>query len=88
MIDDIGQELTDSIVITKRFRSPAEFSLYIEDKVVKDRVGYMDAIINYCNEMDIEIDNIGPLVNQSLKDKLQIEAEDSNLMKKRGKLPL
>ena len=88
MIDTIGQELTDSIVITKRFRSPAEFSLYIEDKVIKDKVGYMDAIINYCNEMDIEIDNIGPLVNQSLKDKLQLEAEDANLMKKRGKLPL
>ena len=88
MIDDIGQELTDSIVITKRFRSPAEFSLYIEDTVAKDRIGYMDAIINYCNNMDINIENIGPLVNQSLKDKLQLEAEENNLMKKRGKLPL
>lgn len=88
MTDDIGQQLTDSIVITKRFRSPAEFSLYIEDKVIKDKIGYMDAIINYCNEMDIDIENIGPLVNQSLKDKLQIEAEENNLMKKRGKLPL
>ena len=48
----------------------------------------MDAIINYCNEKDINIENIGPLVNQSLKDKLQVEAEENNLMKKRGKLPL
>lgn len=88
MTDELGQELTDSIVITKRFRSPSEFSLYIENKVLTHKLGYMDAIISYCDEMDINIENIGPLVNQSLKDKLQIEAEDNNLMKKRGKLPL
>lgn len=88
MTDELDQELTDSIVITKRFRSPNEFSLYIEDKVARERISYMDAIIAYCTEMDIDIDNVGPLVNQSLKDKIQLEAEDSNLMKKRGKLPL
>ena len=88
MTDELGQELTDAIVITKRFRSPSEFSLYIEDKVIREKIGYMDAIISYCNEVEIEIDNVGSLVNQSLKDKIQLEAEDSNLMKKRGKLPL
>ena len=88
MTDELGQELTDSIVITKRFRSPTEFSLYIEDKVVTEKIGYMDAIINYCNDKDIDIENVGSLINQSLKDKIQLEAEDNNLMKKRGKLPL
>ena len=88
MIDDLNQELNDAIVITKRFRSPTEFSLYIEDKVAKEKIGYMDAIISYCNEVDIEIDSVGNLVNQSLKDKIQLEAEDQNMMKKRGKLPI
>lgn len=88
MTDELDQQLTDSIVITKRFRSPTEFSLYIEDKVARERITYMDAIIAYCNEMDIDVDNVGALVNQSLKDKIQLEAEEGNLMKKRGKLPL
>lgn len=88
MIDDFQQELTDAIVITKRFRSPTEFSLYIENKVLVEKIGYMDAIISYCTEVDIGIDSVGNLVNQSLKDKIQLEAEDQNMMKKRGKLPL
>jgi len=80
--------ITDGLVITKRFRSPNEFSLYIENRVLEEKIGYMDAIIKYCEDIDIDIESIAALVNQSLKDKIQIEAEDQNYMKKRGKLPL
>lgn len=80
--------LTDTLIITKKFRSPNEFSLYIEERVIKEKIGYMDAIIEYCSEVDIDIESISKLVNQSLKDKIQIEAEENNFMKKRGKLPL
>ena len=81
-------EFNDSILITKRFRSPTEFSLYIEERVAKERIGYMDAIIDYCQTNDVEIDNIGNLITTSLKEKVQVEAEDSNMMKPRGKLPV
>jgi hypothetical protein len=80
--------LTDSLVITKKFRSPNEFSLYIEERVVKDSFGYMDAIIQYCGYVDIVVESISKLINQSLKDKVQLEAEEGNYFKKRGKLPL
>ena len=80
--------LTDSLIITKKFRSPNEFSLYIEEKVLRERIGYMDAVIQYCEEIDIEIESISKLINQSLKDKIQNEAEENNFMKPRGKLPL
>ena len=82
------QMLTDGLVITKRFRSSNEFSLYIEEKVNSDKIGYMDAVIQYCEEIDIDIESIAKLINQSLKDKIQIEAEDQNYMRSRGKLPL
>lgn len=88
MIKDLEYEITDTLIITKKFRSPNEFSLYIEEKVIKEKIGYMDAVIDYCTELDIDIDSISKLVNQSLKDKIQIEAEENNFMKKRGKLPL
>jgi hypothetical protein len=48
----------------------------------------MDAVIQYCTEVDIDIESISKLINQSLKDKIQTEAEDQNYLKKRGKLPL
>jgi len=86
--ENMEQMLTDGLVITKRFRSSNEFSLYIEEKVNSDKIGYMDAVIQYCEEIDIDIESIAKLINQSLKDKIQIEAEDQNYMRSRGKLPL
>lgn len=88
MTNEIEYILTDSLIITKKFRSPNEFSLYIEEKVVREKIGYMDAIIHYCEEVDIDIESISKLINQSLKDKVQNEAEENNYIKRRGKLPL
>ena len=88
MNEELEYVLTDSLIITKKFRSPNEFSLYIEERVMRESIGYMDAIIQYCGEVDIDVESISKLINQSLKDKVQIEAEDGNYFKKRGKLPL
>ena len=88
MDKEIEYILTDSLIITKKFRSPNEFSLYIEGKVAAQDISYMEAIIQYCEEVDIDVESISKLINQSLKDKVQIEAEDGNYFKKRGKLPL
>jgi hypothetical protein len=88
MDKEIEYILTDSLIITKKFRSPNEFSLHIEEQVSRHKIGYMDAVIQYCEEVDIDIESISKLINQSLKDKIQYEAEENNFMKRRGKLPL
>ena len=89
MLDQTNEEtLTDALIITKRFRSPNEFSLYIEEKVLQESISYMDAVIGYCNDIDIDVESVTKLINQSLKDKIQNEAEDQNYMRPRGKLPL
>ncbi len=88
MDKEIEYILTDSLIITKKFRSPNEFSLHIEERVLREKIGYMDAVIQYCEEVDIDIESISKLINQSLKDKIQNEAEENNFMKRRGKLPL
>ena len=84
----MNTELNDSFVITKRFRSPTEFSLYIEERVSKERIGYMDAVIDYCTNSEVDIENIGKLITSSLKEKIRYEAEESNIMKPRGRLPV
>jgi hypothetical protein len=85
---DETQVLTDALVITKRFRSPNEFSMYIDEIVTQFKIGYMDAVINYCSEKDIDVDSIGPLIGQKLREKIQMEAEQANMIKPRGHLPV
>jgi len=88
MTDEDGKNITDTLIITRRFRSSNEFSMYIEENVKSHRVSYMDAVIEYCEKMDIDIDSIGPLINKSLKEKIQFEAEHANLLKPKGHLPI
>ena len=85
---DENEQLTDALVITKRFRSPTEFSLYIDEQVSTFKITYMDAVINYCNEKEIDIDSNGSLINQKLREKIQMEAEQANMIKPRGHLPV
>ena len=87
MIEE-NEQLTDALVITKRFRSPNEFSLYIDEIVANFNTTYMDAVISSCHEKDIEIDSIGSLINQKLREKIQMEAEIANMIKPRGHLPV
>lgn len=82
------ENLTDALVITKRFRSPNEFSIYIDEIVAKKNITYMDAVIGYCDEKEIDVDSIGSLINQKLREKIQLEAEQANMIKPRGHLPV
>ena len=42
----------------------------------------MDAVLQYCEDNDIDTATIGPLINKSLKEKIKIEAEKLNLVEK------
>ena len=66
-----------------------EFSLEIE-KIVKDKkdLTYMDAIIWYCEQNDIDVGTVKPLVSKTLKEKIEMEAQKLNFLPKTGVLPL
>tara|TARA_B100000963_G_C22211365_1_gene487430 strand:- start:56 stop:274 length:219 start_codon:yes stop_codon:yes gene_type:complete len=68
-----------------------EFSLIIEG-VVKDKrpITYMDAILWYCEQNQIEVESVGRLISKALKEKIQVEASKQNLIKMEatGKLPV
>ena len=59
-----------------------KFGLIIEGIVKEKRIGYMDAVLKYCEDNDIDTASVGPLINKSLKEKLQLEAEKLNLIEK------
>ena len=68
-----------------------EFSLIIEG-VVKDKrpITYMDAMIWYCEQNQIEVESVRRLISKALKEKIQVEASKANLIKveQTGKLPV
>ena len=82
-------KVTDVFVITKKFNTPTEFSQHIERRAVHTKSTCMDILLEYCTSNDIEIESVNKLLSVSLKDKLQAEAQELNLLKvKANKLPL
>ena len=67
-----------------------EFSLNIESIVKEKRTTYMDAVILYCEENDIDPALAKPLISKSLKEKIKLEATDKRMLKypKCGQLPI
>ena len=59
-----------------------KFALKIEAMVKEKKIPYMDAVLKYCEDNDIDTSSIGPLINKSLKEKIQAEAEKLNLIEK------
>jgi len=82
-------KITDVFLITKKFNSSIEFSQFIERKSKYTNTSCMDILIDYCLGNEIEIESVNKLLTASLKEKIQTEAQDLNLLKNKGssKLP-
>ena len=69
--------------------TPNKFALLIENTVKTKRMGYMDAILLYCEQNGIDPSNTKGLINKALKEKLTFEAQELNLLTvKKPKLPI
>ena len=61
----------------------------IEEIVRDKKISYMEAIIMYADNVDYEIEMVAKFLNKSIKDKVEAEADELNMMKKKcSKLPL
>jgi hypothetical protein len=75
-----------------KFLTPVKFSEDIE-RIVKDSNGlinYIEAVVTYCDENEIELETVSKLISKPLKEKIKYQAQNLNYMKKtsRGILPL
>ena len=59
-----------------------EFAFEIEGRVKRKHMGYLEAIVDYCDSVGIEPDEVSKLVVGSLKEKLEAEAQNNNLLPK------
>ena len=67
-----------------------EFSLKIENIVKEKKITYMDAVVWYCEQNDIDTGTVGNLISKSLKEKIKLEATNLKMLKfpKCGQLPV
>lgn len=64
-----------------KFPEPVSFSYEIELYLKRNKCsGYVEAIIKYCNEYSIDIEDIVPLVTSTLKSKLEGEAAEYGVL--------
>lgn len=70
----------------RMFKNSNEFSLYIESVVASKKVNYMDAVLEYCKENQVEPEDIAKLINRSLKDKIEMNFRELNYLPKQAQL--
>ncbi len=74
--------------ITKKFLCPQKFAQEIEKLVKEHKINYIDAIIFFCEENNIDIDSVPKLISKPLKEKIKYDAIQLNFLKKTSKAKL
>tara|TARA_B100000965_G_scaffold321048_1_gene282246 strand:+ start:215 stop:475 length:261 start_codon:yes stop_codon:yes gene_type:complete len=76
--------------IEKKFLTPQKFAMEIESIVAEQNLNYIDAICQYCETNEIEVESVSKLISKPLKERLKYDAINLNFMKKtsRAKLPI
>ena len=69
-------------------QTSAEFYTKIIKLVEETKLSYMDAILHYCDQNNMEPETAAQLVNTKLKAQIREEAEVLNFLPKTAKLPL
>lgn len=59
-----------------------EFSYYIQKRALEEDASCNTVLLQYCEELDLDPEEVAPLVNRSLKDRLEVEFADMGLLKK------
>lgn len=66
-----------------------EFSRMIEESAAEKGCSYMDAIVDFCEKNEMEIEIAAKLLNPKIKKTIEGEALDVNMLKeKRGRLDI
>ena len=69
--------------------TPNKFAMLVEDIVRKKRISYIDAVVLYCTENQIDPSTTKSMINKNLKEKIAYEAQELNMLKeKTAKLPI
>jgi len=71
------------------FLDEQKFMTRIEELVKVKQLDHMEAVIKFCDENRIDIEEVLPLIGRTLKEKIRVDAENAGYMKtKSARLPV
>lgn len=74
--------------IVPKFEEMETFSKQIISLAERDKIGYIEAITEYCESVGLEIEVAASLITPFLVSKISDEARKSNLIEKSPVLPI
>ena len=78
--------------LESKFFCPSRFAQEIESLVhnTSGNMSYIDAIIHFCEQNNIDVEAVPKLISKPLKEKIKYEASELNFLKRssRAKLPI
>lgn len=71
-------------------KSPEELFKELDQIVFEKKIDYFEAVILYCEKNNLEVEVAAALIKQNpiVKAKIQLAAEDLNMIKKTSRLPV
>ena len=88
----LGEKMPKEQLLDDKFLTPTKFSQEIERLVHKSDglITYIEAVVTYCQENEIELETVPKLISKPLKERLKHEAQRLNYMKasSKGVLPI
>ena len=72
----------------KIFKTTNEFALYIDSIVAEKNISHMDAVLLYCEQNFIDPEDISSMINKNLKQKIELNMIEMNLLPKKGTLDI
>ena len=79
------------LALKDKFFCPSRFAQEIESLVqVNKDMNYIDAIVFFCDQNNIDVESVPKLISKPLKEKIKYEAQELNFLKRtsRAKLPI
>ena len=75
--------------LENKFFCPSRFAQEIENLVqVNLEMNYIDAIIYFCEQNNIDLESVPKLISKPLKEKIKYEAMELNFLKKTSRARL
>ena len=76
-------------VLESKFFCPSRFAQEIEKLVqTNPDMNYIDAIIYFCEQNNIDVESVPKLISKPLKEKIKYEAMELNFLKKTSRAKL
>ena len=77
-------------LLKEKFLDQNKFTQDVEQLVLTTGLNYIEALVSYCEDNNIEFESVGKLIAKPLKDKLKAEATELNYLKRtsKSKLPI